>query len=118
MTMPPARFRRERDPAIKRRDGRRERALSSSYQARRAALAQAGKLGDFVLAKHGVLFLHDRISDGVPRRWPPRDSQGARVGYEAVGLSHQLGSARRDVWKARCASGRGGGSPRPERFVS
>ena len=33
-------------------------------------------------------------------------------------LSHQLGSARRGVWKARCASGRGGGSPRPERFVS
>jgi hypothetical protein len=27
-------------------------------------------------------------------------------------------SRRRDVWKARCASGRGGGSPRPERFVS
>jgi hypothetical protein len=32
--------------------------------------------------------------------------------------SHPLGWARRGVWKAALTSGRGGGSPRPERFVS
>jgi hypothetical protein len=63
---------------------------------------------------------------GSPRAVISRDDRGSRMGQRhrdsqsqsSGALSHQLELAARSVEKPSSGSGRGSGSPRPERFLS